>query len=218
MPAWTKTETKDQWYPGLKTVMQKVVERYKTSPVLQDYQLENEYFLSVFGECPDFSRDRLVEEFKFVKKLDSSHPVIVSRSNNWVGIPINAPTPDQYAISVYKRVWDRTITKRYVEYPYPAWYYSFYAGASKLLQGKDMSIHELQAEAWLPDGMDMRDAPISELYKSLNPERLQQRFEYGRATGMKTIDLWGAEWWYQMKVNRNSPDLWNVAKAEFAKK
>lgn len=215
MPDWTKTMAKDEWYPHLKVFMQKVIEHYKANPALQDYQLENEFFLKVFGECPDFSRDRLIDEYQFVKSLDDTRPVIVSRSNNWVGVPINEPTPDDYAVSVYKRVWDHVFTHRYVEYPYPAWYYGFYAGASKILQGRDMYIHELQAEPWPPKGSDIRTTSIEELYKSLNPERLRDRFRYGEATGMKQIDLWGAEWWYSMKVTRDDPSLWNVAREEF---
>ncbi|OGL29422.1 hypothetical protein A3D14_01510 [Candidatus Saccharibacteria bacterium RIFCSPHIGHO2_02_FULL_47_12] len=217
MPQWLKDDPKEIWYPQLKNVMKQTVERYKTSPALDSYQLENEFFLTVFGICPDFSRDRLIDEYNFVKSLDSEHPVIVSRSNNWVGVPIQLPTPDSYGVSVYKRIWDHVFTKRYLEYPFPAWYYAFYAGASKLLQGKDMIIHELQAEPWTPPGFNIKDAPVDELYKSLNPERLRNRFEYGRATGMKTIDMWGAEWWYQMKVLRGNPEVWNVAKEEISK-
>lgn len=217
MPAWQVNQPKDQWYPALKDVMAATIERYKTSPLLQSYQLENEYFLSVFGECPDFSRDRLIDEFNFVKARDSDHPVIISRSNNAIGFPINEPKPDEYGVSVYKRVWDKTLTKRYVEYPFPAWFYGFLAGGSELLDGRNLVIHELQAEAWTPDGYDIQTAPVSELYKSMNPDRLHNRFNYAEATGIKHIDLWGVEWWYAMKVVKGDPGLWNAAHEEFDK-
>ncbi len=217
MPEWAKNQPKDEWYPQLKHVMQKVVERYKTNPVLDSYQLENEFFLTVFGECTDFSRERLIDEYDFVKSLDSDHPIIISRSNNALGIPVGQPTPDEFGISVYKRVWDKTLTKRYFEYPFPAWFYGFLAGAGELVTGKDMIIHELQAESWLPEGFNMRTASLEEQNKSLDATRLKNRFEYGRATGMRTIDLWGAEWWYFRKVKLNDPSLWNVAEQEFQK-
>ncbi len=213
-PQWAMAKPMSQWREDLKIFMAKVIDRYKSSPVLKEYQLENEFFLSVFGECPDFSRDRLVDEYNFVKSKDSVHPIIVSRSNNAIGFPIGDPVPDQYAVSVYKRVWDKTLTKRYYEYPFPAWFYGFLAGGGELISGKKMIIHELQTEAWLAEGFNMRDAPIEELYKSLSPERLHDRINYGKATGMRQVDLWGVEWWYQMKVKRNAPELWNTAKKE----
>ncbi len=215
MPKWQLDQPKNIWYPQLQKVMAATVNHYKNNPALESYQLENEFFLSVFGICPDFSRDRLVEEFDAVKKLDPNHPIIVSRSNNAIGFPIGDPQPDEFGVSVYKRVWDRTITKRYVEYPFPAWFYGFLAGGGKILTGKDLMIHELQAEAWTPDGYDIKTAPVSELYKSMNPDRLEDRFNYAKASGIKQIDLWGVEWWYSMKVNRGEPGLWNVATQEF---
>lgn len=213
-PKWAMDKPMSEWREDLKVFMGKVIERYKTSPALVEYQLENEFFLSVFGECPDFSRDRLIDEYNFVKSKDGEHPVNISRSNNAIGFPINEPTPDKYAVSVYKRVWDKTLTKRYYEYPFPAWFYGFLAGGSEILQGKDLYIHELQTEAWLPEGMSMKTAPIDELYKSLNPGRLKDRIDYGVNTGMRTIDLWGVEWWYHMKTKRDTPELWQTAKEE----
>lgn len=215
MPGWAHKESKDVWYPELKKFMTAVIERYRTSPALVSYQLENEFFLTVFGECEDFDRDRLIEEAELVKKLDPHHKLIISRSNNGIGLPIGKPRPDEFGVSVYKRVWDKTVTKRYFKYPFPAWFYGSLAGGGKILTGKDLIIHELQAESWTPDGYDITDAPISELYKSMNPERLKDRFAYAEASGMKHIDLWGVEWWYQMKVKRNSPELWETAKKEY---
>ena len=217
MPEWQLNQPKDVWYPELKKVMAATVERYKSEPSLESYQLENEFFLSVFGECPDFSRDRLIDEYNLVKSIDPDTKLIISRSNNAIGFPINEPQADEFGVSIYKRVWDRTLTKRYVEYPFPAWFYGFLAGGGKILTDKNLIIHELQAEAWTPDGFEIKTAPVEELYKSMNPDRLKGRFEFGQATGMKRMDLWGAEWWYAMKVNRGEPELWEVAKEEFRK-
>lgn len=215
LPEWARFLPKDIWYQKLNDYIQKVVIRYKDSPALDSYQLENEYFLTAFGECTDFSRDRLVTEYKLVKSLDPKHTLVVSMSNNAIGTPIGQPTPDEYAISVYKRVWDATISHRYFEYPIPAWYYAFRAGWVELTRGRNSFIHELQAESWAPKDLNLQDMSIKEQNKSLNAQRLKDRFEYGKATGMKTIDLWGAEFWYYRKVKLNDPSLWNVAKNEF---
>lgn len=215
MPGWAATEPTDVWSGQLKTFMGKVIERYKTSPALQSYQLENEYFLKAFGECTNFSRDRLVDEFNYVKQQDPRHPVIISRSNNALGLPVGKPTPDQFGVSVYKRVWDKTITHRYYEYPFPAWFYATLAGGGQILTGKDMIIHELQTEPWLAPGYEMNDPEsVPEQNKTMDAERLHDRIEYGKATGMKTVDLWGAEWWYWRKTVVHDDSLWNVVKQE----
>lgn len=193
------------------------VNHVKGDSTIVSYQLENEYFLDVFGICPDFSRDRLVNEFNLVRSIDPGKTLVVSMSNNAIGTPIGGPTPDMWAISVYKRVWDRTITKRYFEYPIPAWYYAFRAGWTEITRGHNSFIHELQAEAWTPDGYNIKTAPVDELYKSMNPDRLRDRIDYGVGTGMKEVDLWGVEWWYAMKVKRGQPQLWDTAKTEIQK-
>ena len=192
VPTWVNMNDKAQWEPQLYSFMTAVVNRYKTNPALGGYELENEYFLKVFGQCTNFDRSRLVSEFNMVKNLDPNHKVIVSRSDNWVGIPVGKPTPDEFAISVYKRVWDATITHRYFEYPLPPWFYASLAGYEELLSGKDMIIHELQAEPWTPNGLAITQISTAEMAKSMNANILQKRIKYGEDTGMRTIDLWGA--------------------------
>jgi len=215
-PSWVDTSAPDsQWEPELYQYMQAVVERYKNNPALESYQVENEYFLKAFGQCQNYDRNRLAGEVSLVEKLDPKHTVIVSRSNNNIGLPIGRPTPDEFGVSVYKRVWV-PLVGRYVEYPFPAWYYAFYAGAGELLTGKNMIIHELQAEPWPPHGEAITNISIAAENQSLSPARLKGRFTYGEATGIRTMYLWGAEFWYYRKVKQHDPDLWNVARAQYA--
>ncbi len=213
-PDWAQAEPLDVWYPKLKKYMTAVIARYGDNPALESYQLENEFFLKVFGICPDHSRWRLEDEFKMVKQLDTNTPVIISRSNNWIGLPLGDPRPDEFGISVYKRVWDKTLTKRYFEYPLPAWFYAGLAGGGEIATGNTMIIHELQTEAWLPEGFSMKTAPIDEIYKTMNPTRLKARIKYGVATGMRDVYLWGPEWWLSLKEKRGEPALWDTAVSE----
>lgn len=215
-PDWVKELPQEQWEKSLNNYMTEVVNRYKNKPNLISYQLENEYFMQSFAKCMDHSRERLVREYNLIKKLDPGRPLIVSRSNNaaptW---PIGEPRADLVGISVYKRVWDEYVTNRYLEYPIPAWYYGFLAGATELTTGRNTFVHEVQAESWLPVGMQMTTASTEELYKSMDPERLEHRFRYTIDTGMRQHDFWGAEWWYYMKMVRNKPELWETAKQQF---
>ncbi len=205
LPEWAKGKTMDETYP-------KLFDRYKDRAALDSYQLENEYFLKVFGECKDFSRERLQKEFDLVKSIDSNTPVILSLANNYFGVPTGDPRPDQFGVSVYKRVYDYTVTKSYFEYPFTPWYYTGRAGFTELLTGKQSMLHELQAEPWAP--VPLIEASIEEQSKSMDAKRLKERIEYGEATGFKEIDLWGGEWWYWRKVKLNDPSLWDTIKSE----
>lgn len=217
MPTWAENTPQSQWQPRLEAFITQVVNRYKDSPALGSYQLENEFFLKGFGFCEksNFDRNRLVSEYNLVKKLDPDTKLIISRSNNALGVPIGKPTPDEFGISIYKRVWDATLTKRYVEYPFPAWYYAFVAGTQKIVTGKDMIIHELQAESWGPYGQSISQISLDEANKSFNAERFEHRLKFAEGTGMREVYLWGAEYWYFRLVHEKDPSLWNVAKEAF---
>mgnify|MGYP002400257169 CR=1 FL=1 len=214
LPTWAANQPASYWEPPLMKYIAAVVERYRGNPALESYQLENEFFLKAFGECPDHNRDRLVAEFDLVKRIDSDHPLIVSRSNNALGWPIGAPTPDIYGVSVYKRVWDKNFTKRYFEYPFPPQFYGSLAGISQITQGRDLMIHELQAEAWGPT--DIIYLSLEEQDKTMDATKLSERIDYGKASGMKRIDLWGAEYWYWRMVDHKDPSLWNAARAKIS--
>jgi hypothetical protein len=214
-PAWADTtQAESTWVPQLKAYMSAVIERYKNHPALESYQLENEFF-NHFGDCHNFSRDRLSSELALVKKLDPTHPVILSRSNNYIGLMLHQPLPDQIGISVYRRVWDSQITHRYFQYPYPSWYYSFLAGAEKLATGKNSVIHELQAEPWPPNGKSVLDTSLAEQNKTFDAKRFKTTIAFAKQTGIKQIDVWGAEYWYYRMVKLHDPSVWQVAQTTF---
>lgn len=222
MPDWARNKSATVWAPQLAQQMKAVIARYKDSPSLQGYQLENEYFLRGFGNCESIAgsmtRQRLVDEYNLVKRADPAHPVIIGRSNNALGFPVGQPQPDEFSISVYKRVWDAGVTHRYLEYPWPAWFYGFLAGTQKIFLGKDMMIAELQAEAWPPDSKFITEISLAEQNKSLDAKRLEARFEFGKDTGMRQINLWGGEYWYYRKQILHDDSLWKVAQKEFRTK
>jgi hypothetical protein len=219
MPAWASGRPVSEWQPRLEAYMTAVVNRYKNSPALDSYQVENEFFLKGFGNCEtvpnSMDRERLVSEYNLVKTLDPEHKAIVNRSNNALGWPVGQPQPDEFGISIYKRTWDANATKRYLEYPFPGWFYGFVAGWQKLMTGRDMVIHELQAESWAPNNKSVAEISVAEANKSFDAKRFEDRIEFGRATGMREIYLWGSEYWYFRMVKQNDPSLWNVARMNF---
>lgn len=216
-PGWVDTSRPSaQWQPQLERFMTAVVDRYKDSPALDSYQIENEFFLKGFGICTNFERSRLVSEYDLVKRLDPHHKLIVNRSNNALGTPVGQPVADEYGISVYRRVWDAQVSHRYLQYPYPAWFYAFLGGVHKLTQGRKLVIHEMQAEAWAPNNKELTQISLAEQNKSLDAERLAGRFKFVRDTGLRGADMWGAEYWYYRKQILNDPSLWATAKYEYS--
>lgn len=216
-PEWVNPKDQNAWYPQLQNYMRAVINHYKDNPALVSYQLENEYYLGVFGECKEFGapRERLIEEFNLVKSIDSKTPIILSYANNYFGVSTNQPLADQVGVSVYKRVFDYTVTKRYIEYPFPSWYYSYRAGLQQMLTGRDSMLHELQTEPWTE--FDVKSSSIAEQNKSMDVNRLRERINYGVATGFRDIDLWGGEWWYWRKVAYQDDSLWEAVREEINK-
>ena len=215
-PGWVGTSRpEDRWYGQLASYMATVIRRYEHNPALRSYQLENEYF-NTFGHCRNADRSRLIREYAFVKRLDPRHPVILARSNNY-GLPVGRPRPDAFGISVYRRVWVSWL-HRYVDYPLPSWYYSFLAGAQEILCGRRSIIDELQAEPWLPDGKSVRDTTLAEQNKSFDADVLRRNIQFARATGVKTIYVWGAVYWYYRKQVLRDPSVWQVARSELVDK
>jgi hypothetical protein len=214
-PTWAANIPSEQYNDALRAFIGATVERYKDYEVIISYQLENEALLKNFGECSDFSRERLQDEFALVRSIDPSKPIILSRSNNTPSWQIGDPQPDIAAQSVYRRVWDGTISKRYFSYPMPAWYYGFIAGTQKILRGQTSIIHELQAEPWPPYGQGILATSLDEQNNSFNNGDLTDRVNFARQTGMKQADLWGAEYWYYRMVKLQDPSVWNEAVALF---
>lgn len=213
-PSWTKGMPVSEWQPRLENYMTAVIKRYKSSPALDSYQVENEFFLKGFGTCTNFDRERLVREHELVKRLDPKHKLIIARSNNAIGWPVGKPTPDEFGISIYRRVWSPVIGTYYT-YPWPAWYYGFVGGWEKLVTGRDLMVHELQAEAWPPHGTPFPKVSLEEQNKSFNAKLFEERMDFIRDTGLREIYLWGGEYWYYRWIKLNDPSLWDVAKQEF---
>ena len=211
MPEWATGEPQSAWQPQLERFITEVVNHYKHDPALESYQLENEYLLTAFATCADQSRSRLSEEAALVRRLDPSHTLIISRSQNAIGWPVRAPLGDETAISIYRRVW-QPLLHRYMQYPFPAWYYAFLAGAEKLWTGHDTVIHELQTEPWPPDGQSIISSSLAEQSNSLDAVRLRQTVDFAERTGMRTIDLWGSEYWYYRMVRLHDPSVWDAAR------
>jgi hypothetical protein len=116
---------------------------------------------------------------------------------------------------VYRKIWDSRWTKQYFNYPFPAWYYGAVAGSQKLLTGRESVLHELQMEPWPAYDKPITETPLVELDKSFPAAEFKARVAFAKNTGLKSIDLWGAEYWYYRKQIKNDPEFWDAATSVF---
>ncbi len=137
-PDWVGPQGTSEFNAQLFQFIEDVVERYKNTSAIKSYQLENEYFLKIYGghNCKDFSRERYKTGLEIVKSIDDTKPVVITLSNNFWGTPIRQPKGDVYGFSIYKKVHlERFRINSYIEYPIPAWYYGFRLGLYRRLIG-----------------------------------------------------------------------------------
>jgi len=212
-PAWASKLSTQQQTAQLEGFMTVVVKRYRGNSALESYQLENEALNTAFGTCKNFQRSRLVAEFNLVKGLDPNHPIIVSVSNEY-GLPLGQPKGDEVGFSVYRHIYDATITKRYITYPFPAWYFGLKAALIEKLLHRPVMIHELQTEPWGPKPTE--DLTIAQQNQSMTAARVLESVQYAQATGIRQYYLWGGEWWYWRLTKFHDPSLWNAAKQIYA--
>lgn len=215
LPEWARGLTIEQYRSELDKFIGNTVNRYKDNPNIESWQLENEFHLAVFGNCPDHSRRRLVEEYQLVKSIDDKKPVVLSLANNYFGFPVGDPRPDLFGVSIYSRVYESRFLKNYLSYPFPSWYYGGRAGITKFLTGKESVLHELQLEPWGP--RDINEMTVEEQNKSMDATRVKRQLRFAQDAGFKTIDMWGGEWWYWKKTKTDNPEIWEIIKKEINK-
>ncbi|MEK7664786.1 MAG: DUF4038 domain-containing protein, partial [Patescibacteria group bacterium] len=78
-PEWAKNFSKKEEQQELLNYIEKIILRYKDSPSIIAWQVENEPLFE-FGECPWQDKDFWKKEIKLVKSLDPARPIIASDS------------------------------------------------------------------------------------------------------------------------------------------
>ncbi len=205
-PEWAKNLPEEEKQKLILEISEEVIKRYKDSPVVWAWQIENEPFLP-FGECPTFNANFLDEEIAAVKKI-SNKPIIITDSGEFGLWFRAAKRGDIFGSTLYRYVWNRVFG--YITYPLPPSFFRLKQGLLKLFVGqKPMIVVELQAEPWTPRAL--RDISLDEQFVHFNPERFEEILEYIEGTGFDTFYFWGVEWWYWLKM-QGHPEIWEMAK------
>lgn len=209
IPNWAIGLSDDSQKVKVLKLLPEIVNHFKNNENLYAWQVENEPFLP-FGECPASDADFLDKEISLVKFLDSGRPIMVTDSGElsiWLRA---AKRADIFGTTLYRMVWNKTLG--YFEYPIPYHFFWFKANLTHIFySGKPIIISELQAEPWGPKMP--YETSLEDQEKSMNLAQFNKNVVYAKKTGFPQIYLWGAEWWYWMKIKQNRPEFWERAKA-----
>ncbi len=213
IPEWAREQSWDEQKSEIREYMTNVVERYKDSPALQYWQVENEPYLALFAYeyCGKFDEAFLEEEIALVKSLDPNHPILVTDSGNlgtWTGAYRHG---DAFGTSVYVYFWNPDLGQ--FKTLLPPWFYRAKEHVMALLYGKKPTmLIELSAEPWLVE--PVVKVPVATQFTRMDVDKFNTILEYARGTHYDTQYLWGAEWWYWLKM-QNENAMWDRGKQLF---
>ena len=210
-PAWIYGQPEVFKQKRILSMLRKVVERYKNSPAIVSWQVDNEPFFTVFGECPKYSENFLLEEVELVRDLDPTKPITITDSGELSTWLKASEIADQLGISMYRVTWNQYFGYWY--YPLSPRFYIRKAVLVKPLVDR-MIISELQMEPWSTD-MYLSTLSLQEQYRSMNTDRFWHNISFARRTGFDESYLWGVEWWYWLKDFHGDAKMWDAAKELF---
>jgi len=213
IPLWAQGLTWEEQQVEILEQATLVINRYKDSPAITHWQIENEPYLEVFARehCGAFDEVFFEQQMAHFRTLDGTRPFLVTDSGNlglWNGPYRHG---DAFGTSVYVYFWNPELGQ--FKTILPPQVYWLKLGVMELLHGKKESILiELSAEPWLI-------APIVETdletqFSRMDLEKFETILAYAEATRFEKQYLWGAEWWYWLK-KQGHPEFWERGKLLF---
>ncbi|MFA6594169.1 MAG: hypothetical protein WCT16_02820 [Candidatus Buchananbacteria bacterium] len=215
-PEWLKDLTAIEAEEAQLKFVQAVVNRYKDNLQIKYFQVENEPFLSTFGICPSPNGPLLKEEIAQVKKL-TSKPILVTDSgelSTWW--PISHVGGDILGSTLYRVVYNQRVGY-FRWFTPPAFYWLRVQLVKSLTPIQKVIVAELQAESWHKPNVNLAQMSLADHNLSMSLQQLKENISFTRRAGFDEAYLWGAEWWYYMKTERDYPGYWDEAKKLWAK-
>jgi hypothetical protein len=186
------------------------VKRYQNYENIIYIQVENEPFLSTFGICPKPDANLLKTEIKLVKSL-TDKPILVTDSgelSTW--LPISNSGGEILGTTIYRVVYNPMFG--YFRWFTPPSFYWLRAFLIKRISPLErVIVAELQGESW-HTGEGLTEMTLEQHNKSLSLKQLKKNIEFTRRAGFDEAYLWGAEWWYFMKTEKEYDGYWEEAK------
>ena len=208
-PAWLNTSDSKETSERALQMIEKSANHFRYHKAVAKWQLENEFLLKSFGKCSadNLTNSQLQKELNVLKSVDSTRPIVMTQSDQF-GFPLMGPFANEFGFSMYRWSWDKSVG--YWRYPQNGHYFWWKAAIISLLYDQSIKIHELQAEPWGPIGNE--EISSSEANRTMNPSIFRDNIEYAKQTRIRSIDLWGAEWWWHEKQNGRS-EMWEAIRA-----
>ncbi|OGL96410.1 hypothetical protein A2318_03365 [Candidatus Uhrbacteria bacterium RIFOXYB2_FULL_45_11] len=203
IPSWAQKLSKNDQEQAVKDMIETVVRRYRSSPAIVRWQIENEPFLP-FGVCEQISKNDLQTEIALVRSLDT-RPIQVTASGEMNPWGMISTMGDVLGISVYRETWNAVFG--YFTYPLSPLFYRVRSWPIRW-SGKEILVSELQAEPWFSEDLNAR--PVTYWYEVFTAEDFVKNINFVNEIGVSEVDLWGAEWWMYAKQH-GEPRLWNEA-------
>lgn len=213
-PKWI--EGKDSEFRNAKLLeyITAVVNRYKGYKNIKYWQVENEPFLAFFSRsaCGQLDKDFLKQEIALVKSLDPDRSVLVTDSGEfgtWKGAHDYG---DVFGTSMYLYIWNRRIGP--MRYPITPGFFKLKQWFADLFfVEKPRVLIELSAEPWLLQPISSASTDV--LLDRMGIDKFNEMLDFASRTGFREQYLWGAEWWYWLKVHKITDAHWNRAKELF---
>ncbi|MBI4592241.1 endo-1,4-beta-xylanase [Candidatus Uhrbacteria bacterium] len=207
LPDWVEISADEARQQATLSFIQTAVSRYQNSTAIIRWQVENEPFFP-YGECPTISGAEFKERVDLVRLLDD-RPIQVTVSGELGPWLDSAQAADVLGISLYRQTWNDLFG--YFVYPLTPEYYFFRAQLVRDYVSQ-VVVSELQAEPWFPEPIESR--PMTQWYDAFDAQMLKNNVAFAQEVGVSEAYLWGAEWWYALKV-AGDERLWEAAREVF---
>lgn len=207
IPEWANSSDSKR-KESLVNFVKVAVEHFKKYPVVEYWQVENEPFLD-FGICPNADYNLIDNEIEVVRKADNSRKIVVTDSGElsfWISA---AKRADIFGTTMYREV----VNKRLGAWKYPIGpnFFKFKRMVMEIFTKQDNAIVvELQGEPWLSGWTT--GFPLEDQLVSMNSEKLKDNVQFAKNAGFSQIYIWGVEWWYWAKTQKDYPAIWDTAK------
>jgi len=204
-PTWVLDLSEQEKEQALLGYLEAVVSHYQTQPALEIWQVENEPFLEIFGECPPRNKPLLLKELALVKELDPSRPTMVTDSGEEATWFRTRHLADYLGTSVYRTTYPGQ------NQLVPAAYYQLKAWIIQKPMDKIL-VSEFQAEPWSRKALV--DTPLEKQNRNFNLAKFTDDIEFSQKLGFSRVYWWGVEWWYWLRLQGDA-SIWNAAKELF---